>query len=378
MRLLPNQVIRAVREPRAGTSGVLSGYNATMSNGNPSLSMAGPFIDYLARCSFLLQEGRPVADVCFYQGDGAPAFHPLAVDWDPELRRAGYDYDVVDVRVLTGSMSAGEGRIELPHGMSYALLVLPDEESIDPEALRKVRELVRDGATVLGPRPARANGLTSYPECDDEVRALADELWGPIDGVRVHAVSSGIAHDPMTDGLRAPARPGLEHSGPWRVRFQAGRGAPEEAHFPELISWTESGDERMRHFSGIAEYTLRFTPPADMLEVDSAVELDLGRVAGIARVVLNDEALGIAWKPPYTVDLSGRLRPGENELRCEVANTWHNRLVGDSALPPEKRLTRTNIRGPFRPETPLLESGLLGPVRLVPARGARVRGTMSE
>jgi hypothetical protein len=199
-----------------------------------------------------------------------------------------------------------------------------------------------------------------------------------VEGVRVREVSSGIAHDPLTDGLRAPARPGLELSGPWRVRFQAGRGAPEEADFPELISWTASEEQGIRHFSGIAEYTLRFTPPAQFLQGDSAVALELGRVAGIARVLLNDAELGIAWKPPYTLDLSGRLRPGENELRCEVANTWHNRLVGDSALPPGKRFTRTNIRGPFGPDTPLLESGLLGPVRLVPALGARVRGTMPE
>jgi len=63
--------------------------------------------------------------------------------------------------------------------------------------------------------------------------------------------------------------------------------------------------------------------------------------------------------------VTGRLRPGENELRVEVANTWHNRLVGDAALAPAERITRTNIREPFSPDTPLLESGLLGPVRLV-------------
>jgi len=608
--------------------------------------MVRPFIDYLSRCSLLLQEGTPVADVCFYQGDGAPAFHPLAVDWDPKLRSAGYDYDVVDVRVLTNSMSVADGRIVLPHGVSYALLVLPDEESIDAAALRTIRELVRDGATVLGPRPVRANGLAGDSDCDDEVRALAAELWGAIDGVqvtehrfgkgrvvqgrtalevldglppdfnwdggdgrtrlsyvhrtagdvevyfiindnerweeldglfrvsgkqpelwdpssgeivrprafrangartrvplrlppggstfvvfrsdstapepvaytispvprvrstapdvahgdtpngpawissgegppgaefiaydlgstvdlgqvvlwnfqdqtrglltrgiremdisvstdckafeplgqfeldrapsigergyeqriqlpsprtryvrfdvaanhgddwsgwtnfvglsrvmflstggeevegvRVHEVSSGVAHDPATDELRAPAREGFELSGPWRVRFGAGRGAPEEESFHELISWTDSEDEGIRHFSGIAEYTTHFTAPAELLESSAALELDLGRVAGVARVFLNGQELGITWKPPYVIDVTKQLQAGENELRCEVANTWHNRLVGDSALPQEERITRTNLRESFRPDTPLLESGLLGPVRLVP------------
>ena len=103
------------------------------------------------------------------------------------------------------------------------------------------------------------------------------------------------------------------------------------------------------------------------------MELDLGRVAGVARVFLNGEELGIAWKPPYAVDVANQLQSGENELRCEVANTWHNRLVGDSALPPEQRITRTNIRGSFRPDTPLLESGLLGRVRLVPVEDGSLR-----
>jgi len=187
-----------------------------------------------------------------------------------------------------------------------------------------------------------------------------------IESVRVHDVSSGVAHDPATDELRAPAREGFELPGPWRVRFAAGRGAPEEESFSELISWTDSDDEGIRHFSGIAEYTVRFTAPAELLASNSQVELDLGRVAGVARVSLNGEELGITWKPPYAIDVTKQLRAGENELRCEVANTWHNRLVGDSALPQEERITRTNIRGPFRPDTPLLESGLLGPVRLVP------------
>ncbi|MBK8975235.1 MAG: hypothetical protein IPM29_04875 [Planctomycetes bacterium] len=607
-------------------------------------SMAGPFIDYLSRCSFLLQEGLPVADVCFYEGDGAPSFHPLAVEWQPGLRGAGYDYDVVDVRVLTGSTSVRDGRIVLPHGVSYALLVLPDSDSIDPVALRSIRELVRAGATVLGPRPVRASGLADQAARDAEVRALADELWDGIDGVRVtehrvgsgrivqgrtvldvlaglppdltwtggdprtrlsyvhrsvgdveiffvvndnerweevealfrvrgrrpelwdpsdgarvpqrayriegeqtrvplrlppggsmfvvfrsepgapvpapwtstrlpraprgapdvahgdapngpawlsagegppagefvvydlgapvdlghaeisnfqdqvrglltrgiremdvsvaadgeafdplgrvelrcapsigerdceqrvplpaagvrfvrfdvvsnhgddwsgrtdyvglnrvaffdaegklipqvrvHGVSSGVAHDPATDELRAPARAGVEIPGPWRVRFPAGRGAPEEVELSALRSWSEHVDEGIRHFSGIATYSARFTPPADLLVSDVRVRLDLGRLAGVARVTLNGEVLGIVWKPPYAIDVTDRLRPGDNELQCEVANTWHNRLVGDSTLPPEDRITRTNIRRPFTPNTPLLESGLLGPVRL--------------
>lgn len=615
--------------------------------------MAGPFIDYLSRTSFLLQEGLPVADVAYYQGDGAPAFHPLAVDWDPAVRPAGYDYDLVDVRVLTGAMRVRDGRIVLPHGVSYALLVLPDDESVDPAALRAIRELVRNGATVVGRRPTRASGLAGFPGADEEIRAIADELWGPagadpgveyrfgegrvisgravpevlagagivpdftweggdartrlsfvhrraegteiyfvvnenerwervealfrvsdrvpeswdpaegtvtgslsyrteggrtrvslrlppggstfvvfrsdpgaadpvwretgplarssppvvdvahgdtpngpawvsagehspaeefilydlgarvdlsaadvwnyqhqtrglltrgireveistspdavtfesrgrlelhkspeigerdyqqrlplpapgvryvrldvlsnwsddwsgwtdvvalnriafldadgvvVEGVRVHEVSSGVAHDPATDALHPALPEGIELAGPWRLRFQEGRGAPAEAVWPALVPWNESEEAGIRYFSGIAEYTLAFAPPAGLLEPGVAAELDLGRVAGTARVFLNGEDLGVVWKPPYAVDVTDRLRPGNNELRIEVANTWHNRLVGDAALPPAERITITNIRRPFTPNTPLLESGLLGPVRLVRSEGER-------
>ena len=187
-----------------------------------------------------------------------------------------------------------------------------------------------------------------------------------VGGVRVHEVSSGVARDPATDDLHPPPRKGIELMGPWRVRFQEGRGAPDETVWPILSSWAESEDAGIRHFSGIAEYSLYFTPPAEMSGPGIAVELDLGRVAGPARVLLNGEDLGVVWKPPYAVDVTGRVRPGENELRVEVANTWHNRLVGDAALPPTERFTVTNIRRPFTPNPPLLESGLLGPVRLVP------------
>jgi len=130
-----------------------------------------------------------------------------------------------------------------------------------------------------------------------------------VGGVRVHEVSSGLAHDPATDDLHPPPPEGIELAGPWRVRFQAGRGAPDETVWPTLVSWAESEDAGIRHFSGIAEYTLLFAPPAELLAPGAAVELDLGRVAGTARVLLNGEDLGVAWKPPYAVDVTGRRPP---------------------------------------------------------------------
>jgi hypothetical protein len=90
-------------------------------------------------------------------------------------------------------MSARDGRIVLPDGMSYRVLVLPQVTTMTPPLLRKVKELVEAGATVIGQRPLKSPSLADYPKCDDEVKKLADELWGDCDGktVKEHACGKG-------------------------------------------------------------------------------------------------------------------------------------------------------------------------------------------
>jgi len=144
---------------------------------------AKPFLDYLARCSFLLQQGHFVADVCYYYGDQGYNF-VLPKRTDP-LPGYGYDYDVTNREVILTRMSVRDGRIVLPDGMSYAILVLPDRPDIDLDVLKKLEQLVRDGAIVVGPKPTQTNGLTDYPRRDEEVRLIADRLWGPCDGKTV-------------------------------------------------------------------------------------------------------------------------------------------------------------------------------------------------
>ncbi len=128
---------------------------------SPSLAWwpkAGPFIDYLSRCSYLLQEGLFVADVCYYYGDQGFNFVPPK-HVDPSLGY-GYGYDVTNAEVILTRMSVENGRLVLPDGMSYALLVLPDREDMDLEVLKKIEKLVKDGATVVGRKPTKTNGLT--------------------------------------------------------------------------------------------------------------------------------------------------------------------------------------------------------------------------
>jgi hypothetical protein len=167
---------------------------------------AGPLIEYMSRCDYLLQQGLFAADVAFYYGDQAPNFVP-ARRIDPDIKPIypdtaclhcgqprpiqtssldrGYDYDYVNTEVILERMSVSGGRIALPDGLSYALLVLPDRDDLPLAVLRKLGELVEAGATVVGRKPVRAPGLAGFPACDDEVKALAEKIWGPCDGAAV-------------------------------------------------------------------------------------------------------------------------------------------------------------------------------------------------
>jgi len=144
---------------------------------------APPFMTYLARNCFMLQQGKFVADLAYLLNEGAPSTMPF---WGAGLQPAppeGFDYDYVNTDVVLNRMSVNaEGRIVLPDGMSYSVLVLPEVDRMTLPVLRKIRELVKDGATVLGPKPLRSPSLAGYPS-DREVQALAAELWGDLDGV---------------------------------------------------------------------------------------------------------------------------------------------------------------------------------------------------
>ena len=498
-----------------------------------------PFMDYLGRCCHMLREGLFVGDVCYYYGDQGFNFVPTK-HVDPSLGY-GYDYDVTNAEVILTRMSVKDGRIVLPDGMSYELLVLPEREDMDLDVLRKLEELVKSGATVVGSKPIRTNGLRDYPNRDEIVGKLADKIWGPCDGKRVKERKYGKGriicgrklrdilnergigpdfsfnsssneteldyihrqtenediyfvinknktwetvdcafrvkdkipelwmpdtgemrknpvYDSVKDGTRvllqlppegsvfvifrekasnrrivsiskdgkevfpvnpnAPAEYGaieilqnkgsgiksliwkegkyilkngtgsdrritaddipadISISGEWEVGFPSGWGAPESKVFPNLYSWTEDSDFGIKHFSGIATYNKEFDVPAELINKDNCIKLDLGKIWVLADVYLNGKHLGIVWKSPFILDITDALKPGKNKLVVEVANTWSNRIVGDTKVPPIERFTRTNIKGSevhprdrVKPvlwkDTPLLESGLMGPVKLI-------------
>lgn len=488
-----------------------------------------PFTDYLARSCFLLQQGNFVGDVLYYYGDQAPNFvKPKHVD--PSLGY-GYDYDVTNSEVILTRLEVTDGRLTLPDGQRYEILVMPEQEDADLEVLKKIEVLIQEGATVVGRKPTRSHGLTDYAERDQRIRELADKLWGACDGITILENSygkgkviwgkslkqvlgeRGVGPDfrfisntestlidyihrrtageeiyflsntgdkwvtfegifrvgdrmpeiwnPETGGIRQAAvysqkgettsmplrlephgslfvvfretpkqhvvavemnkkqlfpRGGTEKesadypdvlvnggefsliareeghyrinfndgsikeikveeipasmdiTGAWELHFPPGWGAPAQALFPELMSWTASDQDGIRYFSGIGTYTKTFHISPELLDDEIEIELDLGKVREVADVTLNGEHLGILWKPPYLVDVTGAAKAGENLLTVEVANTWSNRLTGDGLLPVGERFTKTNITGPdyqtriLWKDAPLLESGLIGPV----------------
>lgn len=147
--------------------------------------------------------------------------------------------------------------------------------------------------------------------------------------------------------------------GAWRVEFEPGRGAPDSAVFPKLVSYSSSADEGIRYFSGIALYSKEF----DYRGKTEDVLIDLGGVCHMARVFLNGKDLGIVWKQPYRLETAGALRQGKNYLQVKVINSWVNRLVGDAKGAGE-RIGYTSYPY-FDSSSETDPSGLLGPVRLI-------------
>jgi len=161
--------------------------------------------------------------------------------------------------------------------------------------------------------------------------------------------------------------------GPWEVAFDTKWGGPEKVTFETLEDWSKRPEDGIRFYSGIATYRKRFRweRPTSSTEVHSGSQqaspvrqfLDLGIVKNLAQVRLNGQELGVVWCAPWRVEITGAVKDDDNQLEITVANLWPNRLIGDQSLPPEQRLTSTTWN-PFKKDSPLLESGLLGPVTI--------------
>jgi len=232
--------------------------------------------------------------------------------------------------------------------------------------------------------PASAN-------CLFRVAGKAPELWNPVSGERkfaaVYGETSGrtvvpLDFDPCGSWFvvfREPAsahpataksnspmlEPLQEIFGPWTVHFDPKWGGPASVQFDSLVDWTTRAEPGIKFYSGTAIYEQTFSIPGSALRTPhSALWLDLGDVHELAEVKVNGQSCGIVWTPPFRADITNAVKPGENKLEVAIVNFWPNRIIGDASLPPNQRFTQTNIRN-LKANTPLMESGLLGPVRIL-------------
>src|SRR6202000_378504 len=131
---------------------------------------AGAFNTYLARCSFLLQQGKFVADALFYHGDNIG--HGEQRKTIPPTLGEGYDHDNCNSEVLLTRTSVQDGRIVLTDGMSYHVLVLPNHQPMPLEDLKQIAALVDAGATIVGSPPISMSGMILNPHDQEQFDGL--------------------------------------------------------------------------------------------------------------------------------------------------------------------------------------------------------------
>jgi hypothetical protein len=425
---------------------------------------AGPWISYLARTSYLLQQGHFGADLIYFYGEDSnltAIFANKAPDVPP-----GYGFDYVNADALIHELRVANGRITTPGGTNYRVLGLDTySRHMSLPVLRAIHKLVVDGAVVAGSKP---NDDPSLADDRAEFLKLNDELFG--DGTGVHNVGKGtvyagqnlsdvfnalhvapdfdytkpkpdtkllFVHRKLNDGdlyfvdnrndrteqleatfrvagkapelwhtdtgktepasfkiadgrttvplklepwgsvlvvFRKPASettralPAREETliitvnGPWKVTFQPDRGAPPSISLDKLSSWSDSADPGVKYFSGTGAYTKTIDIPAAWLKTNAQVWIDLGDVKNLAEVTVNGKSLGIVWHTPYRVDATAALKPGANEISIKVTNAWVNRLIGDEQ-PNAVKITFADEK-PYKANSPLQPSGLLGPVTI--------------
>ena len=422
------------------------------------------FLKYSKRCNMMLQQGRYVADVAYFIGEDAPKMTGVV---NPALPQ-GYSFDYINGEVIKTRITVNNGKLTLPNGINYSILVLPKLETIRPELLAKLKELVAQGAVILGPKPSRSPSLQGFPAADKQVQSIADELWGKIDGttVKVNHFGKGMVLSGMDmqqalnlvkvlpdakvtqsdsilfihralaggsiyfvsnqktktvnispkfrvtgkqaelwDAVTGDVRtlPSAYQSGgtttvplklvpyesafivfrkdgvqkdttrsnyptasetiainkPWTVQFDSKmRGPAKPVVFETLTDWSKSTNDSIKYYSGTAFYNNTFNMRSVVKGKNYILNLGLARA--IAKVKINGIDVGGVWTPPYQLDITKALKPGDNKIEVKVVNTWVNRLIGDSKLPADQRQAVVNTAPNYGKG--VVSSGLLGPV----------------
>ncbi|AKJ63599.1 glycosyl hydrolase [Kiritimatiella glycovorans] len=333
---------------------------------------------------------RMIAPLLAYEGD-LRGWHHLAV-----VFREGVPELYVDgARVATGRVSPRT--VHPSTGVEHPRRVpvfAGKVAGLRQRAASLTAEAIRTLAEDTAPPEAAFGGIPlQLVRSDDGVIAT-----GGRPGAYTARTSRGETHTWTVDPVDSS-----KIEGPWSLSFPPDKGAPSSAQFAELHSWTESDEPGVKYFSGTATYKKTFQADPRLAGSDR-VWLDLGRVKNVAEVRLNGIDLGVLWKPPFRMEVTDALRRGSNELEVRVTNLWPNRLIGDEKMHPDPSLDY-HPRGPnwsaagplqhipdwvreggespvgrttfvlwkfYDGEAPLLESGLMGPVELLPVQERRL------
>lgn len=148
--------------------------------------------------------------------------------------------------------------------------------------------------------------------------------------------------------------------GGWKLKFDTSLGGvSENIIMDSLQDLSKNSDFKIKYYSGTICYSNKFE-----LDEVSNVFVELDEIYNIATIKINGIECGTLWTKPYQLDISKAVEKGINTIEIEVVNTWHNRLIGDHAVPENKRVTFTTA--PYRLEgKPLLPTGLVGEVRII-------------
>ena len=425
----------------------LLGYGQWFNRHDTWAEEARPWIDYLARSSYLLQQGRFKADILYYYGEDN-CVTGLFGDKLPDIP-AGYAYDFVNPYGLQLAVFPIDGRLVTASGMSYRLLVLgPNCRTMSCKLLERILYMAKAGIPICGTLPERCAALTDKQAAFDllllqlkpyfldmpveealKAKGIEPDFIGPEDWAYVHRetdrediywirnfagkpvsdvilVRGGKGQPQVLDPVTGKARringstsadgyrffqlnleendalfvvipkaaeepvpmghprkfPILTMEGSWKLSFESGLGAPATAVFDHLMSYTESKVEAIRYYSGTVTYRKNFSLKKKVWKASTAFEIDLGSVKNLARVKVNGHDLGVVWKAPFRVEVPAEfLHAGTNELEVKVINLWPNRIIGDLQPDAPRKWTYTASNW-YTADSPLLPSGLLGPV----------------
>jgi alpha-L-rhamnosidase len=333
----PNAGVRAGRGMlfcEAKARGVLTALHIL-----PDFASESQAIDYIHRRT-------ATADIYFIRNG-----KPEAVTSTITFRVANLQPEIFDP--VTGSMASamlyertGDGRTRMAVSLApYEAYFVVFRRPATPH----LTQLQRDGQTV----PFSDDTMVTEENGRMELRTSLPGAFSATlsNGREVDVETSAVPSQPLTTG--------------WTLDFPPNWGAPAHVDVPALKSWTDFSDQGIRYFSGTATYRTTVHIGADQLVPGRELWLDLGEVYEVARIRINGRSLTPLWKRPYAARVDPYLHAGDNALAVEVTNLWPNRLIGDAQPGVTHRYTWTNIKK-FSSSSPLLTSGLLGPVRLVP------------